>query len=59
MIYVLMRFPRAASDKFISVEYVGLELHPSYRIDFGTDFYLNMDLMERLLSDKKVKYLLD
>ncbi|KAL5056422.1 hypothetical protein RYX36_037104 [Vicia faba] len=50
MIYVLMRFPRAASCKFIPVEYVGLELHPSYRLDFGTDFYLNMGLMERLIT---------
>ncbi|KAI5422495.1 hypothetical protein KIW84_045799 [Lathyrus oleraceus] len=49
-IYVLMRFPRAASFKFISVEYVGLDLHPSYRVDFGTDFYLNVGLMERLIT---------
>ncbi|XP_058750373.1 midasin-like isoform X2 [Vicia villosa] len=49
-IYALMRFPRAASRKFISVEYVGLDLHPSYKLDFGTDFYLNVGLMERLIT---------
>jgi midasin len=63
MIYVLMRFPRAASCKSISVEYVGLDLHlyPLYKLDFGTNFDLNMGLMERLITlssgvctDKKV-----
>ncbi|XP_045787692.1 midasin-like [Trifolium pratense] len=61
MIYVLMRFPRAASCKFISIEYVGLDWHPSYKLDFGEDFNLNMGLMERLYNlssgvstDKKV-----
>lgn len=38
MIYALMRFPRAASCKFISVEY-----------DSGAGFYLvNVGLMDRL-----------
>ncbi|AET01690.2 midasin [Medicago truncatula] len=61
MIYILMRFPRAASWKFISVEDVGVDLHSSYKLDFGTDFYLNMGLIERLITlssgvsaDKKV-----
>lgn len=66
MIYILMRFPRAASWKFISVEDVGVDLHSSYKLDFGTDFNLNMGLIERLITlssgvsaDKKVNKLLD
>ncbi|KAJ1401027.1 P-loop containing nucleoside triphosphate hydrolase [Sesbania bispinosa] len=52
MIYTLMRFPRAASCKFISIEYdIGLDMHPSYRLDFGAGYFmLNMDLMERLVT---------
>lgn len=62
-----MRFPRASSCKFISVNYdLGSDMRPSYRLDFGSGFYLvNMGLMERLVTlssgiatDKKVCNLL-
>ncbi|TKY64312.1 Midasin protein [Spatholobus suberectus] len=63
MIYTLMRFPRAASCKFISVKRdIGLDMCPSYRLDSATGFYLvDVDLMEKLVTlssgiaaDKKV-----
>ncbi|KAL3008468.1 hypothetical protein AAZX31_07G033800 [Glycine max] len=63
MIYTLMRFPRAASCKFISVKHdIGLDMLPSYQLDSSTGFYLvDADLMERLVTlsnnvatDKKV-----
>ncbi|XP_029127909.1 midasin [Cajanus cajan] len=62
-IYTLMRFPRAASCKFISVNHdIGLDMPPSYSLDFAPGFYLvDVDLMERLATlasgiaaDKKV-----
>lgn len=68
MIYKLMCFPRAASCKFISVKYdIGLDMHPSYRLDSGTGFYLaDLGLMEGLVTlssgiaaDKKVCTSLD
>lgn len=54
MIYVLMRFPRTASCEFVSFSYdIGLDMRPSYRLDFVTDFYLvhmgSME-MERLIT---------
>ena len=63
MIYTIMRFPRAASHNFISVgNDIGLDMRPSYRLDFGKGFYLvDLGLMERLVTlssgivvDKKV-----
>ncbi|RDX86825.1 Midasin, partial [Mucuna pruriens] len=63
MIYTLMRFPRAASWKFISVKRdIGLDMHLSYRLGSATGFYsVDVDLMERLVTlssgfaaDKKV-----
>ncbi|XP_019425404.1 PREDICTED: midasin isoform X2 [Lupinus angustifolius] len=63
MLHTLMRFPRAASSKFISVKYdIGLHMRPSYELDSDTGFYLvDMGLMQRLINlstgiaaDKKV-----
>ncbi|KAL2338821.1 hypothetical protein Fmac_013267 [Flemingia macrophylla] len=51
-IYTLMRFPRAASCKFISVSRdIVLDRLPSYSLDFAPGFYLvDVDLMERLVT---------
>lgn len=51
-IYTLMRFPRAASCKFISVNHdIGLDMPPSYSLDFAPGFYLvDVDLIERLAT---------
>jgi len=46
--YTLMRFPRAASFKLISVKHdIELDLHPSYSFD---SCLVDMDLMERLVT---------
>ncbi|KAK7244729.1 hypothetical protein RIF29_39555 [Crotalaria pallida] len=52
MIYTLMRFPCAASCKFVSVKSdTGSDMHPSFRLDSGTDFYLlDMGLIEKLVT---------
>ncbi|CAJ1950871.1 unnamed protein product [Sphenostylis stenocarpa] len=51
MLYTLMRFPRAASCKFISVKHdIGSVMHPSYSLEPATGFCLvDVDLMERLV----------
>ncbi|KOM26933.1 hypothetical protein LR48_Vigan346s001500 [Vigna angularis] len=46
--YTLMRFPRAASFKFISVKRdIELNLHPAYSFDYCL---VDMDLMENLVT---------
>ncbi|KAK7376645.1 hypothetical protein VNO80_02059 [Phaseolus coccineus] len=52
MMYTLMRFPRAASCKFISVNHdIELDMHPAYSLESATGFCLvDMDLMERLVT---------
>ncbi|WVZ15742.1 hypothetical protein V8G54_013308, partial [Vigna mungo] len=47
MMYTLMRFPRAASFNFISVNDIELNLHPAYSFD---SFLEDMDLMGRLVT---------
>ncbi|KAK7274391.1 hypothetical protein RIF29_15476 [Crotalaria pallida] len=52
MIYTLMLFPCAASCKFVSVKSdTGSDMHPSFRLDSGTGFYLlDMGLIEKLVT---------
>ncbi|KAK8465039.1 hypothetical protein PHAVU_010G134100 [Phaseolus vulgaris] len=52
MMYTLMRFPRAASCKFISVKHdIELDMRPAYSLESATGFCLvDMDLMERLVT---------
>jgi len=47
-----MRFPRAASCKFISVKHdIELDMCPAYSLESATGFCLvDMDLMERLVT---------
>ncbi|KAJ7963223.1 Midasin [Quillaja saponaria] len=51
-IYTVMRFPRGASSKSISVNYNnGLNGIPSYNVDFAADFHsVNMGLLENLVA---------
>ncbi|KAK4269128.1 hypothetical protein QN277_022325 [Acacia crassicarpa] len=51
-IYNLMRFPRGALNKLISVKYnSSLYMLPSYRIDSGTGFYsVDTGMLERLVT---------
>ncbi|KAI4355485.1 hypothetical protein L6164_004254 [Bauhinia variegata] len=52
IIYTFMRFPRSAARKLICVDYnIGMDMHPSYRLNFDSGFnWADMCLLEKLVT---------